>query len=108
MIPWFVGALAVYLSFRFIPALRKIEVDGFMSIAFVLVPAILMFFVNLAVDPNFLTLALGLFLAFIVPTLILKNGYSLSWGTASKYALVVVGILFVLEIVLGVLVVANT
>ncbi len=78
-----------------------------MSIAFVLVPAVLMFFVNLAVEPSLVTMLLGLFLAFIVPAAILKNGYNLTWGSAAKYALVVVGILFVMELVVGVLLVAN-
>lgn len=107
MILWLLGALAVYLAFRFIPALRKIEVDGFMSIAFVFVPGVLMLCVNLAVEPNILTFVLGLALVFVIPAVILKNGYSLSWGSASKYALVVVGIVFVLDLAAGVLLVAN-
>ena len=102
MIPWFIGALAVFLAFRYAPTLKKVEVDGFMSIAFVLVPAVIMFFIHLAIAPNLGTLAFGLFLAFIVPAIILKNGYSLSWGTASKYALIVVAILFLLELIVGI------
>ncbi|NKC00280.1 MAG: hypothetical protein GKR90_17590 [Pseudomonadales bacterium] len=103
MVPWFLAALAVFLAFRFIPRLRALEVDGFMSIAFVLVPAIVMLIVHAIIPASLVTFSIGLLLSFVVPALIFKKGYSMSWGDASKYAMIVVGIVFLLDVILGVL-----
>lgn len=82
----------VFGLLRFFERGKDRGLDGFTSIAFVLVPALLIFLVTIGtgiagINQHFLVALLALY--FIVPTLMLRFQFELSWKQSSLYGLLV-------------------
>lgn len=78
--------------------------DGWVSVAFVLIPALLIFLLVIAVNlldlPQWLP-AFGLLLYFIVPTLMLRLQFELSWKGSCTYGGVVFAIATLVDLVVS-------
>jgi len=93
-------ALVVFLVFKYVPKFKELEVDGFMSVTFVLVPAIVSWLVGLALSEESIIHIALLFLYLVVPAAILQKAYNLSWSSALGYGGVVFGIVVLSQIAL--------
>ncbi|WP_237060674.1 hypothetical protein [Microbulbifer sediminum] len=90
--------------FKLLERGRDRGLDGFTSITFVLVPALLVWLASLAIAlgglPQYLLLPL-LALYFIVPALMLRLQFEFSWKTACGYGALVFVVALVVDILLA-------
>ena len=91
MIAILIAAGLVFALFKLVGPLQRLEVDGFISVVFVLAPALIIFVLSILPLPAFLSvLYLGLY--WLVPTWMLKSVNNLAWGEAARYGLIVFGV----------------
>ncbi|UHQ56001.1 hypothetical protein [Microbulbifer sp. YPW16] len=95
----------VYGLFNLLERGRDRGLDGFTSITFVLVPALLVWLASMAVAfsglPQQLLLPL-LTLYFVVPALMLRLQFDFSWKTACGYGALVFVVAIAVDILLGI------
>ncbi|WP_444890888.1 hypothetical protein [Microbulbifer sp. DLAB2-AA] len=100
MLQVLVSAGVVFILLKFLERGKNRGLDGFASIAFVLVPALLILLANIGagivgVDKRFLVLLALLY--FIVPLFMLRLQFDLSWGRSFLYGLFVFLVVIVVD-----------
>ncbi|WP_346839623.1 hypothetical protein [Microbulbifer sp. SAOS-129_SWC] len=95
----------IYGLFNFLERGKDRGLDGFTSITFVLVPALLLFLITLGwgfigLPQAFLLPFVSLY--FLVPTLMLRLQYQFGWKNACGYGLLVFVVAMAVDILLSV------
>lgn len=111
MLQAFMASGIVFGLLKFFERGKDRGLDGFTSIAFVLVPAMLIFLATIGagiagINQQFLVALVALY--FIVPTLMLRVQFELSWKQSSLYGLLVLLVVVAVDALFFLLISAAT
>jgi len=91
----------VFVLFKYIWVDKTVPIDGFTALGLVLAPALLVFVLRIFVPEPYVGIA-DLFY-WLIPTVILKQGSTMSWGKAVLQGFVVFMIVILCSILVAIL-----